>query len=57
MDAPEVVKDAALSEWVAKRRGWTYEIEAGYHVVRDPHRVLQARNADPALALEILERR
>jgi hypothetical protein len=58
MDATETARDAQLEEWVAKHRGWTYEIDyASCHVVRDPLGELMARNQDPAVAMEILERR
>lgn len=46
-----------LEAWVKERRGWKYKVENGYHVVRDPLGELMARNQDPAVAMEILERR
>jgi hypothetical protein len=55
---PVTALDPVLEAWVRARRKWTYVIDyAGFHVVRDPTGELMARNLDPAVAMEILERR
>lgn len=58
MAQQEQTAEEQLRAYVAGRDRWTHVVtDQGWHVVRDQAGILRARNRDPRVVLETLERR